>query len=303
MTTALTAVTPAPLASMTRATSDQTLIESWLRTKRSAGTRQTYGIAIRQFMDWWGWRPLQTLTVDDLSDYKDHLAISPLSRHTQALRMMAVKSLLTYGHKTGYLPFNVGEAVTAPSAPDDLAERILEEWQVMALLNHKDLRPRDRLLLRLLYASGGRVSEIVGLQWRHVQPSGESGQITVTGKGEKTRAIKLSVDTWKALQAARPATAKPGDYVFQSQRRAGQEHRAGQLDRSAINRIVRRAGELIGVPNLSPHWLRHAHASHALDKGATVAIVKETLGHSSITTTSRYLHAKPGESSGLYLAV
>jgi integrase/recombinase XerD len=202
-----------------------------------------------------------------------------------------------------YGAFNVGEAVTAPRAPDDLAERILEEWQVMALLNHKALRPRDRLLLRLLYASGGRVSEIVGLQWRHCQPSGDSGQITVTGKGDKTRAIKLSVDTWKALQVARPAAAKSSDYVFQSQRRRGQEQRRGQLDRTAVNRIVRNAGQLIGVDRLSPHWLRHAHASHALDKGATVAIVKETLGHSSIAVTSRYLHAKPGESSGLYLGV
>lgn len=299
MTTALTTTTP---TSMTRATSDQTLIASWLRTKRSAGTQATYGIVIRQFMDWWNWQPLQTLTVDDLSDYKDHLAGSDLSRHTQALRMMAVKSLLSYGHKTGYLPFNAGLAVSAPSAPDDLAERILEEWQVMALLNHASLRPRDRLLLRLLYASGGRVSEIVNLQWRHCQPSGESGQITVTGKGDKTRAIKLSVDTWRALQAARQG-AGPSDYVFQSQRRRGQEDRGGRLDRTAVNRIVRKAGRLIGVTNMSPHWLRHAHASHALDKGATLAVVKETLGHGNVSTTSRYLHVRPGESSGLYLGV
>jgi len=91
--------------------------------------------------------------------------------------------------------------------------------------------------------------------------------------------------------------------VFQSQRRRGQEGRNGQLDRSAVNRIVRRAGRLIDLPHLSPHWLRHAHASHALDRGATVAVVRETLGHSSIAVTSRYLHAKPGESSGLYLGI
>ena len=147
------------------------------------------------------------------------------------------------------------------------------------------------------------MSEIVNLQWRHVVASGDSGQITVTGKGDKTRAIKLSGDTWRALQGFRPAGAGSDAYVFQSQRRRGQEGRNGRLDRSSVNRIVRRAGRLIGVDKLSPHWLRHAHASHALDKGATVAVVKETLGHSSIAVTSRYLHARPSESSALYLGV
>lgn len=113
----------------------------------------------------------------------------------------------------------------------------------MALINHKGLKPRDRLLLRLLYASGSRVSEIINLQWRHVQPSGDSGQITVTGKGGKTRAIKLSVATWKALQEFGPPDASADDYVFQSQRRQGQEQRRGQLDRTAVN-IVRKAGRL-----------------------------------------------------------
>jgi integrase/recombinase XerD len=77
----------------------------------------------------------------------------------------------------------------------------------------------------------------------------------------------------------------------------------GLLDRTAINRIVGNAGELTGVKGLSPHWLRHAHASHALDKGAPVSLVSQTLGHASIATTSRYLHAKPGESSATYLEV
>jgi len=288
---------------MTRANSDETLIESWLRLKDSKATRETYLQAIVQFMAWYDPQPLQTLTHDDLADYKEHLASIPGSKATQAIRLNAVKSLLTYGHMVGYLPFNVGKSVKAAKVPNTLARRILEEWQVMALLNHKDLRPRDRLLLRLLYASGGRVSEIVNLKWQDTAVNGDSGQITVTGKGDETRAIKLSVDTWRALQSYRPTGAGANDYVFQSQRRQGQERRNGRLDRTAVNRIVRRAGRSIGVPALSPHWLRHAHASHALDKGATVAVVKETLGHSSIAVTSRYLHARPGESSALKLAV
>jgi integrase/recombinase XerD len=144
------------------------------------------------------------------------------------------------------------------------------------------------VLLRLLYASGGRVSEIVNLRWRHVQPNGDSGQITVTGKGNKTRAIKLSKDTWAVLVQFMPPGATLVDFVFQSQRRKGQEARNGQLDRTAVNKIVTNAGKLIDVPKLSPHWFRHAHASHALDKGATVAVVQQTLGHTSLTTTSNF---------------
>lgn len=68
--------------------------------------------------------------------------------------------------------------------------------------------------------------------------------------------------------------------------------------------IVRQAADRAGIEkNVSPHWLRHAHASHALDRGAPVHLVKDTLGHASLATTSRYAHANPGDSSARCLAV
>lgn len=288
---------------MTRANSDQTLIESWIRLRKSEGTRKTYEKSIKLFVEWLGSRSLSELTVDDLADYRDSLAVDGLSLHTAALRLKVVKSLLAYGHKVGYLAFDVGRAVQPDTPPNELAQRILEEWQVMAILNHPKLKERDRMLLRLLYVSGARVSEITGLQWRHVQPSNGSGQITVMGKGQRTRAIKLSSETWRTLLAFKPADADADDYVFQSQRKGGQEARRGKLDNSAVNRIIQKAGKLIGIENVSPHWLRHSHASHALDKGAPISLVGATLGHSSVAVTSRYLHAKPGESSSTYLNI
>jgi integrase/recombinase XerD len=76
------------------------------------------------------------------------------------------------------------------------------------------------------------------------------------------------------------------------------------LDASQAWRIVRAAAKAAGIDRIvSPHWLRHAHASHALDRGAKVTVVRDTLGHSSIAVTDRYAHARPGESSGLSLAV
>jgi integrase/recombinase XerD len=78
----------------------------------------------------------------------------------------------------------------------------------------------------------------------------------------------------------------------------------GHLDRSQVLRVVQAAARRAGVAGkVSPHWMRHAHASHALDRGAPIHLVQATLGHSSVATTGRYLHARPTESSSKYLAV
>ncbi|MCB0113995.1 MAG: tyrosine-type recombinase/integrase, partial [Caldilineaceae bacterium] len=85
--------------------------------------------------------------------------------------------------------------------------------------------------------------------------------------------------------------------VFRSQK-------GGALDPSQIWRIVRAAAQRAGiVGHVSPHWFRHSHASHALERGASVALVRDTLGHSSLAVTSMYTHARPTESSALHLAI
>ena len=78
----------------------------------------------------------------------------------------------------------------------------------------------------------------------------------------------------------------------------------GVLRPTAVLRVVQRAARLAGIElAVSPHWFRHAHASHALDRGAPIHLVQATLGHASITTTGRYLHARPQDSSGRFLAL
>ena len=157
--------------------------------------------------------------------------------------------------------------------------------------------PRNRVLLRLLYAAGGRVSEICGLKWRDVQPRDAAGQITIFGKGGKTRTVLLSADTCQELIGLR-GESEPDAPVFVS--RKGQGH----LHPSQAWRIVRAAAERAGIEGaVSPHWLRHAHASHALDRGAPIHLVQATLGHASVATTGKYLHARPGDSSARYLGV
>jgi integrase/recombinase XerD len=134
------------------------------------------------------------------------------------------------------------------------------------------------------------------LCWKDVHPNGDAGQVTLYGKGDKTRTVKVSKATWKELCKFREGAAAEAP-VFASQK-------GGHLDPSQVRRIVLAAAQRAGVEgNVSPHWLRHSHASHALDRRATVVLVRDTLGHSSLAVTSRYTHAKPNESSALHLAI
>jgi integrase/recombinase XerD len=90
--------------------------------------------------------------------------------------------------------------------------------------------------------------------------------------------------------------AKAVDPIFRS-RKGG-----GALDVSQFRRIVYAARRRAGLEQkVSPHWMRHAHAAHALDRSAPIHLVQATLGHASVSTTSRYLHARPTESSSFYL--
>jgi integrase/recombinase XerD len=292
MTTALAPQQPEQWIS---ANTDEQFIALFLRQKRSTHTRRAYAQTLAQFVQFTGGKPLSTIMLDDLLSYADWLSNNSYAKTSQALKLSTVKSLLAFGQETGYLRFNVGAACKAPTPENKLAERILSEEDALRVLQAPK-SPRDKAILRLLYSGGLRVSELCDLQWRHVQPHGEAGQISVYGKGQKTRIVPVSKATFHALIGLKPDDSNSEAFVFASQR-------AERLTPNAVYRIVRKAGEACGIRNLSPHWLRHAHASHALDRGASVAVVRDTLGHSSLAITNRYLHARPNDSSAFYLAI
>ena len=259
---------------------------------RPANTRRAYeadASRFRAFVD----KPLAAVTVGDVQAFGDSL--DGLADASRARILSAVKSLLSFAHRLGYTPFDVGRPVRLPRIKDTIAERILPEESVLKMLALEP-GPRNQTVLRLLYSAGLRVSELCALRWRDVQERGDAGQITVYGKGGKTRHVLLSSGTWDALTAIR---GEAGDAAPVFVSRTG-----GPLSRAQVFRIVRAAARRAGVDkDVSPHWLRHAHASHALDRGAAVHLVQATLGHSSVATTGRYLHARPTESSSKYLAV
>jgi integrase/recombinase XerD len=212
---------------------------------------------------------------------------------TRARRVSAVKSLLTFGHRTGYLPFNVGSVIRPPKVRDELSERILREVEVLRMSDRAE--GRDRISLRVLYASACRVSEIVALDWKHVRRLTDGCSIlTVHGKGAKTRHIRLDTGTADELEQLRTVAGEP---AFVS--RFGT-----RLSVRDAHRIVSKAAKRARIKaNVSPHWIRHCAASHGLDRGAPLSVVQATLGHASVQTTGRYLHVRPGDGLANYLPV
>jgi integrase/recombinase XerD len=242
-------------------------------------------------------KPLAKVTLGDMQGYAD--TNGHKAPQTQARSLAAIKSLFTFANRIGYLPLNVGAVVEMPKSKDTLAERILPEVDVMRLLALETNR-RNYCILHLLYVGKLRVSELCGLKWRGLQPRNGGGQVSIFGKGKKTRTILVNGETWKELTGLRAQNGNPDEWVFKS-RKGG-----GRLSACQVDRIVKKAAEHAGLEcwrEVSPHWLRHSGASHYLDKGGHVHVLRNDLGHSNIATTSRYVHVRPTESSALMLTV
>ena len=278
------AIAPAPVHT------DDQVVALWLYG-RSIHTVRAYQADVGRFRALCA-KPLPAVTLADLQAFAGLL--EDLEPSSQYRTLSAVKSLLAFGHRIGYLSFDVGRVLRLPAVRNHLAERILPEADIHRMLS-LEFNERNRALLTLLYASAIRVSELCGLCWKDLQANGEGGQVTVFGKGGKTRAVQLPVSVWKLLQKLR-GDHRTDDPVFLSRKKGGALQPLGVL------RIVRQAARRAGVElPVSPHWFRHAHASHALDRGAPIHLVQATLGHASITTTGRYLHARPNDSSSRFL--
>jgi integrase/recombinase XerD len=163
-----------------QADSDETLIRLWL-DGRSSNTRRAYESDVRSMIAATG-KPLRATTLAELQGWVSTLAeLAPASR---ARKIGAAKSLLSFGRRVGYLPFNVGAALRLPPIKNVLAERILEESDVIRLIA---LEPdqRNHALLRLGYIAGLRISELCGLRWRDTRRRVAGGQIAVFGKAAR----------------------------------------------------------------------------------------------------------------------
>lgn len=214
----------------------------------------------------------------------------PLARSSAARTLAAVRGLHRFAHAERFVDTDVAREV-APPAPSRRLPKALPVGDVLRLLSSvsaNDPRSlRDRALLELLYSSGARISEVVGLDTDDLDH--DQRTVLLNGKGGKQRLVPVGKPALEALDAylvrARPTLAARGrgnPAVFLNSRG---RRLSRQSAWSALKTAAARAG--IGE-DISPHVLRHSFATHLLEGGADVRIVQELLGHASVTTTQVY---------------
>lgn len=265
------------------------ILNMWLHGK-AASTQQSYKRISNMFLSFIN-KPLVNAGLDDVQNFLDSLELSPNTVKTYA---SIIKSLISFCHELGIMQYNVAKPVKTPKPKDCLTERIMSEQEI-TLLIHGENNTRNKLILKMLYYCGLRATELAGLTWGDLSDRTGNGQATIYGKGSKTRVVIIPTALWRELEQLRGDAGK-SDPVFRS--RQGN----GFMTRATVWNVVKSAAKKIGLDNPSPHWLRHGHASHSLDRGAPIHLVSQSLGHASVATTSRYLHAKPSDCSSLYLS-
>ncbi len=271
---------------------------SWLAVEkgRSHNTLTAYRRDLLAWERWANEAGVDPLTADPAA-VEAHLAglrgqgLTPasLARATSTLR-----GLFGFLVDEGDLRDDPTASVRSPKLPRRLP-KALSETQVLALLEsaggEEPTDLRDRALLELLYATGARISEVVGLSLIDLQ--GDDGLLRVFGKGAKERLVPVggparqALDGW--LAKGRPSLA-PEAWARRSDEEAVfLNTRGGRLTRQGAWGVVHRHAERAGVAGVvSPHVLRHSCASHMLAHGADIRVVQELLGHVSIATTQLY---------------
>ena len=195
----------------------------------------------------------------------------------------ALSSLWKHLIGSGAIGDNPWLGVRMRTPKDTLGERLLSEDEVAGLL-HAPYRRQKQVFLRFLYYTGARVSEAIGLRQRDIAHTPQGTIVTLYGKGDKTRFVHIPEHLYDDL-ASLGVKSTPDTRFF-------------PWGRTTAWKIVKSATRDARIDKgVSPHWLRHAHATHSLDNGAPIHVVQDTLGHSSLETTRHYLHVRPGVSS------
>ena len=261
----------------------------------SANTRQAYERDLRLFCRAMGLKDsdgLVNIGRSRITDYMSQLKNKGLAAATIARKLAAIKSFYRFMTAEGYMDANPAEVVEAGTKGIRLP-RVLSEDEVERLLAQPDITTaegfRDRTMLEVLYATGMRVSELIGLTLERVNLNMK--YIIAFGKGSKERIVPLgSVAVGfleKYLDEVRPKLThedRVTDIVFLA-------FGGHELTRQRFWQIIRTYGRAAGInKKLTPHILRHSFATHLLDNGADLRSVQELLGHSDISTTQIYTH-------------
>jgi integrase/recombinase XerD len=270
----------------------------------AANTISSYRRDLRRYSEHLNLRgidDLRAVTETDVSDFLVALRrgdpdahVTPLSAVSAARALIAVRGLHKFASAEGIIDIDVARAVKPPT-PSRRLPKSLTLDDVLALLdgaggdgpNDGPLTLRNRALLELLYSTGARISEAVGLDVDDIDTHARS--VLLRGKGGKQRLVPIGRPAIAALDAylvrGRPDLARRGrggPAIFLNAR-------GGRLSRQSAWQVLQDSAERAGITAaVSPHTLRHSFATHLLDGGADVRVVQELLGHASVTTTQIY---------------
>ena len=272
---------------------DEFIDRIWLEEGLARNTLDSYRQDLMQFANWLEEDASKDLLQVQQFDIQRYLAVKfPVSKPRSISRLIAsVRRFYRFSLRENKIAQDPSLQIESPKLPRSLPKSLSEE-DVESLLGAPNvddpIGSRDRAMLELLYASGLRVSELVGVKVTEVSLS--EGVVRVTGKGSKTRLVpmgEVAVD-WltRYLKESRPVVLEKrlSDSMFVTQRGAA-------MTRQAFWYLIKRYALLAGIHKpMSPHVLRHAFATHLLNHGADLRVVQMLLGHSDISTTQIYTH-------------
>lgn len=253
----------------------------------SAHTLRAYRKDLEAFVAFAGKRPDEV----ELLDVRGFIASqikAGLSKTTAGRRLSSIRSFLRYLIREGHMTANPARLVSNPKTPK-LIPQFLSVDDAFSLVEKPEgigvLPARDRAILELLYSSGLRVGEIVGLNMGDVDA--REGLVKVRGKGRKERIVPVgakALDAMKAYAVEKLLLRRKGEAFFLNRN-------GGRLSDRGVRRIVVKYARQIGVSGpVGPHTLRHTFASHLLQSGADLRVIQELLGHASLSTTQKYTH-------------
>ena len=267
----------------------------YLRTERnvSPNTVRAYSSDLARYLEWAHRTGSDPLGDDPraLRRYLSELDRAKYSRRTIARRLSSVRSLCAYLNREGVITTDAASVIASPRL-DARLPRLVPTDILTALLDTPDAETprglRDRAILEMLYATGARVSELVGIDLGDVDSS--SGQVRVTGKGDKQRILPLHREALARvaayLRTGRPALKPSAAESALFLNRSGTRLTDGGVRRMLASHL-RTLGVVSGV---TPHTLRHTFATHLLEAGADLRSVQDLLGHVALSTTQIYTH-------------
>ena len=235
------------------------------------------------------------------------------TRASAARKLAATRTFLRYLRREGLIDDDPGALVATPKRDIRMPAHLSEQEMVALIGAASEATPlgrRDRAILELFYASGLRLSELVGLDLDDVNLSGR--MLRVLGKGRKERLVPFNTSAAKAIRAylndretlvrgQRPSSPSRLSSPSRQRHALFVNYRGGRLTVRSVDRLVRRyVAATSARMGISPHALRHSFATHLLQRGADLRAIQELLGHAQLSTTQRYTHVNAAQLLEVY---